>query len=347
MTDSALVAVETPHPLKQWLNGDKDTNSRLLAFIAWQQANGGLWYQPDLAQWRDELLARQIELPDGSQRRMSPATVAAYLGTVRGIYNKLLISNDVRDMLWSMTDPDLPPERRAVYVNEMLARLQNAVHPTAASVKLTKIQDVEDSKHLRLTPSQAKALIAAPGMATMAGIRDTALIALLLCTGIREDELCALDVGDLRQHLGGELALRVRHGKGDKQRLIPYGELDWCLILVDTWMKNAGIRDVAVFRGLTKGQRVRSGRLTTRSVRRIVLAYPVIISGRAVQVHPHDCRRTYARLMYESGVDLLAIQQNLGHEKTETTEGYIGKLDGKTRRARAFIEFEAAQLPLV
>ena len=44
-----------------------------------------------------------------------------------------------------------------------------------------------------------------------------------------------LDVGDLRQRLGGELALHVREGKGARERLVPYGDLDWCLAVVDAW----------------------------------------------------------------------------------------------------------------
>jgi integrase len=335
MTEQSLTVTTGVHPLLLLMNGDKDIKSRLAAFIAWQGA--APWYQPDLARWRDELLA------EGKAK----STVAAYLGTVRGAYKHLLISNDVRDQLYAACDPAWPPERRKAWVEEILTRLQNSIHPTAASVKLQKVQDDEDEKHIRMTSEQAKQLLGAPGLASLLGLRDTSIIALLLCTGIREDELCNLDVPDLRQRLGGELALRVQHGKGDKKRMVPYGQLDWCLILVEAWMGRAGIRDGAVFRGMTRGNVAREGRLTTRSVRRIVSGYPIIIGGRPVQVHPHDCRRTYARLLYESGMDLLAIKQNLGHEDIKTTEGYIGKLDASARRARPILEFNVTQLSLL
>jgi len=55
----------------------------------------------------------------------------------------------------------------------------------------------------------------------------------MLCTGIRARGLSALEVKDLRQELGGELALHAREGKGAVERLIPYGELDWRLVVVD------------------------------------------------------------------------------------------------------------------
>ena len=112
----------------------------------------------------------------------------------------------------------------------------------AAPVKLVAKQDTADSEHLRLKPYQVSALIQAPGIANLRGLRDTALMTLMVCTGIRAAEAAALQVDDLRQHLGGELSLRVREGKGAKQRLIPYGPLNWCLMYVDAWLGRAEIK---------------------------------------------------------------------------------------------------------
>jgi hypothetical protein len=53
--------------------------------------------------------------------------------------------------------------------------------------------------------------------------------------------------------------------------------------------------------------------------------------GRLRQVKPHDLRRTYARQLYLIGTDLAAIQQNLGHERQDTTLDYIGNLDADYR----------------
>ena len=167
----------------------------------------------------------------------------------------------------------------------------------------------------------------------------------MLCTGIREAEAAALDVEDLRQTFGGELALHVRHGKGAKARLIPWGELDWGLVVVETWLKAAGIESGAVFRGFYKGgQRLRPGRLTTRAIQYILREYPITIDGQARTVAPHDLRRTYARRLYEAGADLVAIQQNLGHASTKTTLGYIGVLDTARRRAPAVYSYDLREL---
>ena len=121
--------------------------------------------------------------------------------------------------------------------------------------------------------------------------------------------MCALDVDDLRQELGGELALHIREGKGAKERLVPYSELDWCLVIVDKWLAAAGIDDGPVFRGLYKGGKsLRPGHLSVRAVEFILQEYPITKNGDVVHVKPHDCRRTYARRLYEAGTDLVAIQ---------------------------------------
>ncbi|MCG2766986.1 MAG: hypothetical protein L6435_01185 [Anaerolineae bacterium] len=91
---------------------------------------------------------------------------------------------------------------RKVLVDEVLTRLGNATDPKQCNVKAPTVQDRPDSDQVRLTKAQASALMQAPGVDTIKGLRDTALIALMLCTGLRMGEASALDVGDLRQSLG-------------------------------------------------------------------------------------------------------------------------------------------------
>ena len=59
------------------------------------------------------------------------------------------------------------------------------------------------------------------------------------------------------------------------------------------------------------------------TVQRVLACYPVTINGKAEAVTPHDLRRTYARRLYDDGVPLVAIQQNLGHADVKTTLGYL------------------------
>ena len=198
-------------------NPNKDQKSRLGFYIDWLSARGLAWYQPDLNAYRDYLLhQRTRQRKDGTSvaATLSPQTTKAHLATIRGRYDQLTRSNDTRDRLYELANPaDSEAEQRAL-VDEFFIRMLNDLHPSAAPVKLIVKQDIADSAHLRLKPYQVSALVQAPGIASLRGLRDTALIALMVCSGMRAAEAAALHVNDLRQHLGGELSLRVRAGKG-------------------------------------------------------------------------------------------------------------------------------------
>ena len=318
------------------MGADKDTRHRLTRFTRWQAENGAPWHEPDLGRYRDQMLE------DG----LMPSSVSVHLSTIRSRYRRIVKDNVTRDALYAEAakHAQSPADQKA-FVDELLARLTNAVDPDASRVKVPTKQDRRDSDQLRLTAEQASQLLAAPGTDTLGGLRDTAILALLLCTGIREGELCGLQVQDLRQRLGGELALFIRKGKGAKQRLVPYGELSWSLVIVDSWLAKAGIDSGPVFRGFYKSsRRVRTRPLSVRNVQRIVGRYPVVIDGEPVTVRPHDCRRTFARRCYESGVDLVAVQQNLGHSDLKTTLSYVGTLDASKRRAPSLYAFDVTSL---
>ena len=314
---------------------NKDAKSRLGFYIDWLARMGRHWYQPDLRAYRDYLLRERARKDSGG--RLIPATVSAktaqaHLGSIRGRYSELTRSNEVRDRLYDLMDPDASESEKSNMVAEFFAQLTNDLHPQTAPIKQIKRQDRADSEHLRLKPYQVSALLGAPGIADLRGLRDTALMTLMVCSGIRAAEAAALQVDDLRQRYGGELSLRVREGKGVKQRLIPYGPLDWCLMYVDAWLRAAGLPAGAVFRGIRRGgKRVRQGGIGAWTVNDIMNRYPIHIDGALRLVKPHDLRRTYARNAYDYGMDLERIRQNLGHSSLQTTQTYIGALDGRQR----------------
>jgi len=310
---------------------DKDSKYRLGKFATWLDGTGSPWYIPDLVTYRDTLLANGL----------ATTTVSAHLSTVRARYRSLV--ND-RALFFSMVSGADFVEQKAK-VDEIVTRIGNAIDPEESRVTTETVQDVADSKHLRLTIDQANTLMAGPDLNDLKGLRDAAVIAILLCTGIREQELSNLVVDDLRQTLGGELSLYVIMGKGKKTRLVVYGEHSWCLAIVDKWLDRAGISDGPVFRGLYKGgKKLRPGKLSVRAIEYILDDYPIMIDGVLRQVKPHDCRRTYARRLYEAGLGLMEVQQNLGHADHKTTEKYIGTLDASKRRAPAVFSFDLSRL---
>lgn len=354
MTDNPPVdprSTRAPTPLNilnrsALLDGDmdKDQVSRIRFFVEWLNANRTPWYRPDLTAYRDYLLHDRMRR-DARSGEMRPATLSpvaanAHLATIRGRYRQLLHDNRLRASLYEVAahEATSPADRKAL-VDELLLRLRNAIHPDQSQVERTLILDRPDADHVRLTPDQVEALLSAPGLKTLTGLRDTAIIAMLVCTGIREAELVGLTVDDLRQTYGGELAVCVREGKDNKQRLIPYGPLDWCLQYVDKWLNAAGIKEGPVFRGLYKGgQRVRPGGISMRAINQIMHHYPVMVGGVLRVVQPHDLRRTYARAAYLAGMDYERLRQNLGHASLQTTQQYVGPLDAADRRPPAMFK---------
>lgn len=316
---------------------NKDEKSRIGYFLEWLSMTNRTWLTPDLGEYLHYLLYERTKTDmrtgDVLPAPLSPTTANVHLATIRGRYKHLLTTNKIRQTLYAQVKhlPSLADQK--AYVDEVLVRIQNDTHPTSATATVITKMDIADSEHLRLRPSQVRTLLRQPNVNTLIGLRDVALIAVLICTGIREAELVALNVDDLRQTLGGEVALLVREGKNHKQRLVPYGLLAWCLDYVDTWMLQAGISDGALFRGILKdGKTVRPTALTVRAVNQIMHKYPIWIDSDLRVVNPHDLRRTYARNAYEFGMDLERIRQNLGHESLQTTQTYIGTLDVSQRR---------------
>lgn len=320
---------------------------RLGAFADWLDQTGQPWTAPDLAAYRDSMLAAG----------KAASTVNAHLSTIRSRYRDLLAEKTIRQGFMAsavQTCEQYGWEQNAANVKAardlVVEELENALDPRHTSARERTIQDRAGGDFIRLTRAQANRLIAAPGTDIGDGLiplRDTALIALALATGARAAELSALQVGDHKQRTeSGALALLIRDGKGGKQRLVPYGALDFAVAIVDTWLTHAGITEGPIFRGFFRGGRkVRKTALTVVAIENIVSSYPVTIDGTACTVKPHDLRRSYAKLAYLSGMKPVAIQQNLGHASLETTLHYIGDLDDSDRQPEAFLSFDLAALP--
>ena len=299
---------------------NKNCVSHLNRYNRWCMATDTDLLQPDLAAYRDNLLVS-----------LSPSSAKVHLSHVRQAYNQLLQNRDLFYQLVPAEHTNFIANQKA-YVDEWLTRIKHSINPANAPIKVITQQDSEDDKHLRLTKQQASAYLNSFGTDTLKQLRNTCIVALMLCSGIREAELIALTVDDLRQTLGGDLALRIKSGKGAKQRLIPYGQLSWVLVLIDKYLSLSGIESGKVFP------------LSVRQIQYIVTGQPVNVDGEKRTVRPHDLRRTYAKLLYLEGMNLKAIADNLGHSNTRTTELYIGVLDSTERQPANLYHFDLNNL---
>ena len=147
-------------------------------------------------------------------------------------------------------------------------------------------------------------------------IRDRAIIELLYATGIRVAELCSLDLADLDL----EYKMVKVMGKGQKQRMVPFHVQ--CGDALENWINKSRLSfgdkindDSALFLGI-KGKRINQ-----RVVRSLLSN-----KGKFLQIsgnlHPHQLRHAFATHLLESGADLRAIQEMLGHASISTTQRY-------------------------
>jgi integrase/recombinase XerC len=147
--------------------------------------------------------------------------------------------------------------------------------------------------------------------------RDRLMLELLYGCGIRNSELTGINLDDIG--LSAE-AILIR-GKGKKERYVPFGDSVKAALAAylperQKLLGAARKRSTALLINRRDG-----GRLTTRSVGRIIKKISVA-KGLSPDVHPHTLRHAFGTHMLEEGADLRAIQELLGHERLATTQRY-------------------------
>jgi integrase/recombinase XerC len=146
--------------------------------------------------------------------------------------------------------------------------------------------------------------------------RDRLMLELLYGCGIRNSELVGINVDDIS--VTNE-AILIR-GKGKKERYVPFGDAVKSALAPYLNVRQSVLSQC---RKNTPALLInqRGGRLTTRSVGRIIKKIAVA-KGLSPDVHPHTLRHAFGTHMLEEGADLRAIQEMLGHERLSTTQRY-------------------------
>lgn len=180
-----------------------------------------------------------------------------------------------------------------------------------------------------LTRTEIDALLAAPGIDTPLGLRDTALLEFMYATGCRISE--ALDLRSDQLHLDQGVARVI--GKGSKQRVVPVG--DMALVAMGAWLERGR---PAMCRGKspqslpfvflsTRGQRLRRQSAWVR------LRKHAQTAGIDRAISPHKLRHSFATHLLEGGADLRSVQALLGHADISTTQVYTHVSDAHVRAA--------------
>ena len=222
----------------------------------------------------------------------SPRSVARMVAGVRGFYKHLLVSR----VIASNPAADLRPPR--------------------AWRNLPRY----------LSLDEVDALLGAPDVSTPRGLRDRALIDVLYATGLRVSELVLLRPSDLNLDVGFLTCI----GKGDKQRIVPLGNL--AIASLRTYLASGR---AALLRGQASPWLFPGGRGTSALTR---VGFWKLLKGYAMKagvthdVSPHVLRHSFATHLLDRGADLRAIQMMLGHAVLSTTQIYTHVLEARLKR---------------
>jgi len=289
-------------------------------------------------------------------RNLSPNTVRAYDSDLSQLLQHLARRHTVKPSELTLTHFDADGVRG--YLEDLHER---GVSPASAGRHLAALRTfaahlvrddrmdadptalVGSPRRARTLPAHLGAtdmdrLLVAPDASAPAGRRDRAILELFYASGLRLSELCDIDLEDVNL---GRRTVRVR-GKGGKERMVPFNTATASAIramladreAIEASRSKVDVRSSKVVTGNARRRDAlflnqRGGRLTTRSVDRIVRQ-----SARTASIpqgiSPHALRHTFATHLLRAGADLRAIQELLGHAQLSTTQRYthldVGRL---------------------
>ncbi|WP_437891813.1 tyrosine-type recombinase/integrase [Phytobacter sp. V91] len=230
-------------------------------------------------------------------------------------------------------------DRAVATVNTYLSALKGV----ASEAWMLKLMDVESYQHIRavrqvrgsalprgraLKREEIKELFAVCEADTGSiGVRDAALMAVILGCGLRRSEAVALSYEDIAP---GDRALKVL-GKGNKERLayVPAGAWQRLQFWVD---QVRGEAPGPLFPRIRRHDVVTESRLTDQAVYHILQ-----VRQRQAGIEkcaPHDLRRTFATAMLDNGEDLITVKDAMGHASVTTTQKYDRRGEQRLRQAR-------------
>lgn len=195
----------------------------------------------------------------------------------------------------------------------------------AVDIKSVRVDALPAGREI--SPGELRALFSACGDdKSAAGARDAALLAVLYGGGLRREEAVTLNVSD---YLVDQGTLKVRHGKGRKQRIVHLAR--GARAAVDAWLAVRGAVDGPLLVPVNKGGKITPRRMTAQVARTALLKRAV--EAKVTAFSPHDLRRTFVSHLLDAGADLSIVQRLAGHASVTTTARYDRR--GEVAKAKA------------
>jgi integrase/recombinase XerD len=262
------------------------------------------------------------------ERRMSPKTVESYSHDVRTFLAWIQDCGPQNPKAWSRQDlvahmAYLREEGfAAITIRRHVAGLRTFARFLLREGVIDKDFTADISQQATwkrlpktLSGDEVEKLLAAPDEGKPEGVRDGAMLELLYATGMRVSELVGLKIPQLQLDAG----FSIIHGKGEKTRLVPVGD-----VAKERTRNYLEIARPALLRGkVTDFVFVtRRGGGMTRQAFWVRLKMWALSAEIKQNVSPHMLRHSFATHLLQHGADLRAIQEMLGHADISTTEVY-------------------------
>tara|TARA_B100000579_G_scaffold436799_1_gene463920 strand:+ start:1540 stop:2454 length:915 start_codon:yes stop_codon:yes gene_type:complete len=160
-----------------------------------------------------------------------------------------------------------------------------------------------------------KSLMESPNLSTIKGLRDRAILELFYSSGIRLSELIALNIG----HIAVENQLIKVHGKGDKERLIPFGNR--AKFYIEKYLKSRALSFKRAHNNNPLFVNDKDKRVPTSTIQRRIRNYIKLVAE-GKRLGPHILRHSFATHLMEMGADIRAVKDLLGHSSLSSTQIY-------------------------
>ena len=167
-----------------------------------------------------------------------------------------------------------------------------------------------------LSEKQVEALLNAPDVATLLGLRDRAMLELLYATGLRVSELVGVRMFEISLN---DNVVRVI-GKGSKERLVPLGE-----VAAEWLQRYIGTARLALLDEYTSDAvfvTARGAAMTRQMFWTLIKKYALLTGIPREKISPHVLRHAFATHLLNHGADLRVVQLLLGHADISTTQVY-------------------------
>ena len=257
------------------------------------------------------------------ERRMSPNTVSSYCHDVRDFLSIVgkepsgITSEDITEYLGKATSAGLSKRSSARLLSSLRSFFSWCVEE--GQVKENPCDRVDSPKLGQylpevLTVDEVSSIIESVDLNTQYGPRDRAILEVLYGCGLRVSEAATLRMSHIHIDEGFVDVI----GKGDKQRLVPLGEMaaDAILRYLPTRPEPASMAyDDYLFLS-------RFGKPLSRVSIFNLVKKQAMAAGVNKEISPHTFRHSFATHLIENGADLRIVQEMLGHESILTTEIY-------------------------